>query len=352
MFPRILIDLKKIEENTKIIADNCKKYDVDILGVTKSFCAIKEIAEAEMKGGVTMFADARIENLAKLKDLNMPKMLLRLPMQSKVEEVVKYADISLNSEIETIKLLSEAAIKQGKVHKVVLMNDLGDLREGVLPQDVPNIVEEILKLDGVELYGVGVNLTCYGGIIPDEVNLGKLCDIAEKIREEYSVDLKIVSGGNSSSYYLLEEEKLPKGINNLRMGEILVLGRETAFGKPVHGMYEDAFIFEAEIIELKEKASVPTGTIGMDAFGNTPTFDDRGKRKRAILGVGRQDVDPDNLVPLDEDIDTLGASSDHLIMDVTDSKNDYKVGDIIRFKVDYGSLLTLMTSEYISKEFK
>ena len=350
MYPKIVVDLKKAEQNTKIVADVCAEKNVDIMGVTKVFCGAVEIAEAEMKGGIKYFADSRIENLMKLKDFDLPKVLLRLPMISQVDEVVQYADISLNSELKTIEALNIAAMAKKKIHKIILMIDLGDLREGILPAQFDETVQAILKMNNIMLHGIGVNLTCYGGVVPNEDNLGQLSVFAKHVKDEYKHHLEIVSGGNSSSYYLLPQDRLPEGINNLRMGEILVLGRETAYGELVEGMHDDAFIFEAEIIELKEKDTVPTGEIGMDAFGNKPTFVDKGKRMRAILAVGRQDVDPTSLIPLDERMDYFGSSSDHMMWDVTDC--DYKVGDIVRFKLEYGSILSLFTSQYIEKEYK
>ncbi len=349
MYPRMTIDLKKIEKNTRYIVEKCNEKNIDVMGVTKSFCGDIDIANAEIRGGIKYIADARIENLKKLNELKLQKVLLRLPMISQADDVVKYADISLNSELATIKELNDACFEQKKEHKIILMVDLGDLREGIHPEDFFDVVEEIHKLENIKLYGIGVNLTCYGGVIPDETNLGKLKQLAKEYEEKYNKELEIVSGGNSSSYYLIPEDRLPEGITNLRLGEIIILGRETAYGNGIEDMYDDAFIFEVEIIELKEKDSVPTGNIGMDAFGNKPTFDDKGRRKRAILAAGMQDVRPNNLIPMDEKISFLGSSSDHMIFDVTDSDKEYKVGDILKFKLEYGALLALFTSEYIEK---
>jgi predicted amino acid racemase len=347
MYPRVVVDLNKITENTRIIANKCKESGVDIMGVTKVFCGDPEITKAQIEGGIKYIADSRTENLAKLKDFDLPKVLLRLPMISRVDEVVKYADISLNSELETIKALNIAAMAIKARHKVILMVDLGDLREGILPAQVDDMVKEIIAMENIVLYGIGVNLTCYGGVIPSVTNIGQLAEIADYVEKTYNTKFEIISGGNSSSYHLVEKGELPKGINNLRMGEILVLGRETAYGDLVAGMHDDAFIFEAEIVELKEKDSIPTGDIGMDAFGNKPSFIDKGKRMRAILATGVQDVNADQLIPLDEKIEYLGSSSDHMIWDVTDS--NYRVGDIVQFKLEYGSILSLFTSEYIKK---
>ncbi|QZY57032.1 ornithine racemase Orr [Crassaminicella profunda] len=350
--PRIEVNLSKIRHNTSVLKEVCDKKNIKLAGVTKVFCAIPKIAKAMVDGSIDMLADSRVENLKKLENIKIPKMLLRLPMISQAEDVVKYADMSLNSELQTIESLSKEAIKQSKVHNIVLMVDLGDLREGVWRSDVIHTVKEILKFKGIKLIGMGTNLTCYGGVIPSNENLGLLSELAETIEKEFGITLEIISGGNSSSLYLLEKEEMPKKINHLRLGEAIVLGRETAYGADIKDTYQDAFTFIAEIIELKEKPSVPIGEIGMDAFGNTPTFVDKGIRKRAILAVGRQDVSIDNLIPMDKNMEILGASSDHLIVDVTDAKKDLKVGDEIRFNVEYGALLQLITSEYIHKSIQ
>ena len=351
-YPALIIDKNKVKHNTRLLADKCREHGINIAGVTKVFCAIPEVAAAMVEGGASLLADSRVQNLKKLKDMKVPKMLLRIPMLTQVEEVVELADISLNSEYETIRALSEAALKKGRVHSIILMTDIGDLREGVWNTEVVEFAGRILELKGVKLAGLGVNLTCYGGVIPNETNLGQLVDIAGQIENRYGIKLDIISGGNSSSVYLLDKGRMPERINQLRLGESIVLGFETAYGERIPGTHRDAFTFAAEIIELKEKPTMPIGEIGMDAFGQKPVFEDRGIRKRAILGAGRQDMRVDGIFPRDEKITILGASSDHLILDVTDSARDYKVGDIIEFDVNYGGLMAVATSEYVYKTVK
>lgn len=349
MYPQVEVSLPKLRENVRTLKNICVANDVSMWAVTKCFCGNPEISGAIAESGADMLADARISNLKKLKDISIKKVLLRIPMHSEVEEVVEFANYSLNSELSTLKLLSEAAIKKSKIHNVVIMIDLGDLREGVWPDKLEEFLSEAVKLNGIKIKGFGVNLTCYGGVVPDEKNLGKLIEISKEMAEKFNLDIEIISGGNSSSFYLLTSGGLPKGINNLRLGEIVLLGRETAYGNAVDGLNQDVFKLRAQIIELKEKPSLPIGTIGMDAFGNKPEFEDRGIIKRAIIGVGRQDIDPGNMHPVDAKINILGSSSDHTILDVTNSDTSYKVGDIVEFSMDYGCLLKAMTSEYVEK---
>jgi predicted amino acid racemase len=248
-----------------------------------------------------------------------------------------------------LRALSSAAVTANKVHEVIIMVDLGDLREGVLPDDLESVVKEVLSMQNLFLAGIGVNLTCYGGVIPDDYNLGRLVELAKNIETKFNISLKYISGGNSSSLYKLIDKTLPKGITNLRLGEAVVLGRETAYGEKIEKTFEDTFLLETQIIELKEKESVPTGKIGMDAFGNTPSFIDKGKMKRAIVAIGRQDVRVEGLTPVDAGVEIIGASSDHLILDVTGVSGALEVGDVIGFRVDYGALLSLMTSKYVEK---
>ena len=89
----------------------------------------------------------------------------------------------------------------------------------------------------------------------------------------------------------------------------------------------------------------------MDAFGRKPVYEDKGEMIRAICAVGRQDVGPDGLKLVDEGIEVLGSSSDHMILNLTNAAKEYKVGDTIQFKLKYGGILNVMTSEYIRKVY-
>lgn len=347
--PRIEIDLEKIEHNTKVIVNKCCSQDIDVAGVTKVFCGDMDVALAMVKGGVKYLADSRMQNIINLSKIEIPKILLRVPMQSEIEDVVKYCDLSLNSEIDTIRKIGIEAKKQHKVHKVILMVDLGDLREGIWHEDFPEFLDSIAGLHGIEIHGIGTNLTCFGGVIPSYENLSLLLDITKKAREQYDIQIPVVSGGNSSSLHLLDKGEMPEGINNLRIGEAIALGRETAFGKRLDDMYDDAVMLYGEIVEIKYKPSKPIGNIGVDAFGNPPEIEDMGPRYRAIVAVGRQDIELHGVFPDDAGVKAIGASSDHLIVDITDSKINYSPGDEIGFKINYGSLLRSMTSPYVKK---
>ena len=361
MYPRLIVDLKKLESNLDAVAKITKEQGgCSLMIVTKGLCADKEMCKMVAKHpAVDFMADSRVANIKsyayEARTNEAMTVLLRIPMHSEVADVVKYVDLSFNSELSTIRLLNEEAAKLGTKHNILLMIDLGDLREGIFYQDEDIIfetVEEILAMKNINLYGIGVNLTCYGAIIPKHDNLSNLVAIARKIEEKFGIKLQMVSGGNSSSIYLIGKGELPEGINNLRLGESFLLGNDTAYGEKLPGTTGDALVLEAQIVELKEKPSLPIGEVGVDAFGQKPYYEDRGIIKRAIIAIGKQDTDIDSMEPLDPDVEILGGSSDHIILDVTKSSNGYKVGDIVQFVVGYGGMLKTATSPYVEKVYK
>ena len=351
MYPRVIIDRAKYRHNVDKITSLCAEHGISVSVVTKVFCADQTLIDILNNCHVDYLADSRIVNLKNMQT-DLPKMLLRIPSLHEVDTVVRVANISLNSELETIKALNEAAKKLNIKHKIILMMDVGDLREGVFfKADIEQMVESILLLSHIDLYGLGTNLTCYGGVIPDQESLGRLGDMIVKLKQNYQLEFDMISGGNSSHLYLLEAGQHPAFINNLRIGEAIVLGRETAYGKDMPDLYQDVFILECDLVEIKKKPSIPMGSIGMNAFGKTPQFEDYGLMDRGILAIGKQDVDYHELMPEDQDVRLIGSSSDHLIVDLTHIKQSYQVGDILRFRLTYGSVLSLMTSKYVRKVY-
>lgn len=349
-YPSLTVDLEKLTANTALVVRMCREAGISVMGVTKAFCGDPEIASAMQAGGPAWLGDSRIQNLARLRagGITLPLCLLRLPMLSEVEDVVRVADMSQVSELATAKALSRAAFALGRRHRITLMADLGDLREGLLPQNILQAAKAMATLPALELYGLGVNLACYGGVIPTPEKLQELVDLAKAIRRETGLPLPLVSGGNSSSLHLLPHA-IPKGITQLRIGEGILLGRETTERRLLPGAYPDIFTLHTELIELQEKPSVPLGEIGQDAFGNAPVFEDRGMRMRAIFAIGRQDVIVDGLEPRDPEVEIIGSSSDHMIADVTDARRPLAVGSVLQCNMRYGALISAMLSPYVTK---
>lgn len=354
--PRLEINLDKIYHNTHELVTRLSERGICVTGVTKAALGSAEIANTLLRAGVVSLGDSRIENIktmrlakgALLKNATM--VLIRSPMLSQVKDVVNYADISLNTEIRVIKQLSIEACKQRREHRIILMVELGDLREGIMPEDVVATVHEIIDLPNISLEGIGTNLACRSGVAPDVNNMAALSKLSDLIEATFGLTLNTVSGGNSANiqWALNDNEIHSTHINNLRLGEAILLGCEPLQRQAIDGLHTDAFTLVAEVIESKPKPSKPTGQIEQSAFGQTSPFVDRGIVNQAILAIGIQDIDVDGLRPK-LGIKILGASSDHLI--VESSERELSVGDEVTFQLNYSALLRATTSPFVSTVF-
>lgn len=353
MYPQILIHLPHLRENVKTVRELCARHGIRITGVTKVFRGDPKIAAAYLDGGLTMLGDSRVDNLKRMKDLPAEKWLIRPPMPCEVEELAEYGDASLNSEWEVIQALAAAAARKGKRHKIILMADLGDIREGYVDYDeLLRVAERVDRLPGAELYGLGTNLTCFSFIQPDTEKLELLAGLARRAGEAAGRELPVVSGGNSATIDLMLRGGIPAGVSSLRLGESLLFGKERAKYQYLPGTHQDVFTLECQIVELKDKPSLPWGEVGVDSYGNRPVFTDRGPcRRKAVCALGRQDFDPETTVPEDPGVVMLGASSDHLMLDVTDSGQNYRLGDIVRLRLGYFSTMRAFTSDYVKKVY-
>ncbi|WP_293764981.1 alanine/ornithine racemase family PLP-dependent enzyme [uncultured Aquitalea sp.] len=349
--PCLFVDLPTIAGNASAMVDLCQSSHINPVGIIKLACGSRDVASAMLEGGIKTIGDSRIDNLEKIADLPVEKMLLRIPQISRALDTVKYADISLNSEEHTLRALSAAAVALNRTHRVIVMHDLGDLREGCInADDTVALARLAASLPGLALEGVGANLACYGGVEPTTENQQQLVDIAHRIEAELGIGLHTVSGASSAALPLLLRHGVPVGINQLRLGASLILGIGLN-DEPIPGTSQDAVRLAVEIVELKEKPSVPTGSTALDAFGNKPVFEDFGIRQRAICAIGKQDIDFAELQAVDPGVRIIGGSSDHLILDVSESALNYQVGDAVYFTLSYGGTLQCMTSDYVRKEY-
>jgi len=348
--PRLEIDLAKLAGNVRKITEIYGRKGISVAGVTKGVCGDPKIARVFLENGIGMLADSRLANLERLRlaGIDAPLLLLRLPHLSEAETVVNVADLSLNTEISVIQELSKHSCQNELKHKIILLVELGDLREGIMPDELEAVVEKALQLKGIELAGIGGNLGCLGGIVHDEKNMSELSDLARHIEDKFSISLDYVSVGNSVVYSWVNETTDVKRINHARLGDSMLLGGRDLPEKDIPGVQGNVFTLIAEVIEAKTKPSIPWGKVFADAFGNVPLFEDRGMIRRVILNIGRQDVCLPALIPR-IDIDILGASSDHLIADAR--KTGLNVGDEVEFDLMYGALLSAMTSPYVGKYY-
>ncbi|NLJ81521.1 MAG: alanine/ornithine racemase family PLP-dependent enzyme [Bacteroidales bacterium] len=351
----ITIDSKKLKSNFKYLNEIFKKQSIKWAVVTKLLSGNKNYLTELLTLDIKQVADSRVSNLRAIKSINphIETIYIKPPPKSSIVGVVKYADISMNTEIETIKRLSEEAQKQNKIHKIIIMIELGDLREGVMGENFVDFYENVFKLKNIKIVGIGANLSCLNGVLPNPDKLIQLSLYKELIEAKFDKKITYVSGGSSVTMHLILKNLLPKGINHFRVGESFFLGTDVYNNTDLKNLHTDVFKLYAEIIELIEKPIVPLGEMGSNLEGETHSFNpkDIGKQSyRAIVDLGLLDAEIDHLKLADKNLSFAGASSDMIVIDLHQNKEKYKVGDFIEIKLDYMAILRIMNSRYIEKK--
>lgn len=351
--PRLEIRLDLLAHNATTLIERLRARGIAVCAVTKVTLGSPEIAAVLTAAGATSLGESRIRNVETLRrgGVDAPVMLVRSPLLSEVDRVVEFTDVSCNTEIAVLDGLAEAAQRQGRTHGVVLMVELGDLREGLMPGSLHAAAQRVIELPGLTLRGIGTNLACQNGVVPDVDNMAELSALADGIEQRFSVRLDIVSGGNSANIgWALDPSSNPGRVNHLRLGESILLGTDPVGRSRIDGVHADAFTLVAEVIESQTKPSQPWGSISYTAFGEGVAPDASVRpMHRVIVAVGEQDVDPIDLVP-PPGFEILGASSDHLVLDAGDQ--DVTVGQELRFGVGYRALLRAMTSPFVARDIR
>ena len=345
----------KLQENYNYLDQLFKERNITWGVVSKLLCGNVIYLEELIKLGVTEIHDSRISNLKKIKKLN-PKIqtvYIKPPSKRNIEKIVKYADISFNTEIYTIQLLSEEAKRQNKTHGIIIMIEMGDLREGVLGEELLSFYEQVFSLPNVEIRGIGTNLNCLSGVMPTQDKLIQLSLYKQLIEAKFNVIIPWVSGGTSVAVPLLLKNARPMAVNHFRIGEALFFAKNLFTGETFENMHNDVFKLYAEIIEITEKPNNPIGELGENVAGNAYEIDKNvdlsATSLRAILDFGLLDMQPQYLSPTDESITIIDSSSDMTVIDISNSKNKYNIGDLVSFDLQYMGALYLLNSDYIEK---
>lgn len=352
-YPQLVIATKNLQRNFNCLKEMCRPYGIRITAVVKGFTAVPEACGALWECHPRAIATSRIDQVKKIKeyDPSITTELLRIPALSECDLVVKYADISLNSELAVLQKLNQEALKQGKIHRVILMKDIGDRREGFESEDVMIDAASMVEygMPGLKLYGIGANFGCYGSICVSKEKVDWLADIMEKIEAKIGRQLDVLSIGGTQSFHNMAQGELNPRVNDIRAGISLITKAEYTW-KEDFPERVDAFRIRAEIVELKNKPTMPNGVFGAAALNDERKYVDLGVRKRAILAFGKQDFggSEEGLTPLDPQIKIWGSSSDHTMLDLEECDRNYKLGDIVEFRPNYVVCMYATTSPNVT----
>jgi predicted amino acid racemase len=348
---RVVADTAKIAANTEAIVRLCAGHDIDVVGVSKCVRGEPEIVKAMLQGGVRIIGESRLVNIRRIREagIECAVMLLRLPALSEAEDVVHLAQYSLNSEAEVIRALSAAAIASGRRHGVLVSVETGDRREGVMPEEAAALCRLVLDLPGLDLAGVATSLNCLCGVLPTVENQEAFAQLVESLQQDLGLEFPMVSAGHTGNLHLVMKGQVPACFNQLRIGEAILFGTDTTTDADLPTPYRDAFKIYAEVVELKEKPSAPGGEVGVDAFMRVHEWPDLGLRRRATLSMGELDAGVQFMRPTLAGTFVVGASSDHLVVDVTDAAVPIRVGDELEFVASYNAIAYGWSSCYATR---
>ena len=346
-YPQLEFDLALLRSNADAVISRCRGMGIRVCGVVKGVDGLPEAARVLHAAGAAELGTSRLEQVAKCRAAGVlgPWLLIRIPGLTELPDVVTLCETSLQSEWPTLLALEEECLRQNKTHRVIVMTDLGDLREGFWDKkELVDVCERVERdLPHVQLAGIGVNLTCYGSTKPTPEKMNELVGLARQVEQRIGRKLEIVSGGATSSFTLVHWGTMPAGVNHLRIGEAILLGKDLQVDWGIRDMdylRMDALTLRAEVVEVKDKPTYPIGEFAIDAFGRKPVYEDRGIRRRAILALGRADVgELESLIPREPGLTVIGGSSDHCIVDVEDCPRRLQVGDIVEFSLCYSHML-------------
>ncbi|MDA3952648.1 MAG: alanine/ornithine racemase family PLP-dependent enzyme [Bacteroidales bacterium] len=353
----IVLNKEKLAHNFTFLNKLFKKHKIEWAVVSKLLCGNKAYIKEVIDLGIKQICDSRVSNLKAIKEIdsNIETIYIKPPAKRSLKSIIKYADISINTEFTTIKLLNLEARKLNKTHKIMIMIEMGELREGVMWDDFIDFYESVFELSNIEVVGIGTNLSCLYGVLPNQDKLIQLSLYEQLIEAKFNKNIAYVSGGSSVTIPLIFQGLLPQSINHFRVGETLFLGTDVYNDSTIRNMEHNVFQLFAEIIELSEKPMIPSGEMGTNVEGNGYDFDDNDVGKssyRAILDIGLLDVEEKHIQPKDNNIEIAGSSSDMIVLDIGKNPKNYKVGDLIEFSLDYMGTLSVLNSRYIEKRIK
>lgn len=349
-----IVNVSKIERNLDAIRAQARTRGIDFVSVVKSFHDSAQLMRLFDQRRPSYLGMSKLALAEKFQaEVVSPIMMTSIPSPADAARVVRVADVSLNSNLETIAALDRAAGEAGTRHEAIVMIDVGDLREGILPHEATGFVGAITErgFKNFSIRGIGTNYACANGVEPSARNLEMIYSLAREIGDSYA-ERPCVSLGGSSILNWLDSEYLRDWPTQIRIGQSILLGTMPVVGTAAPGLFTDTLVFRSTILEQALKPSAPSEPVGADALGAVNRRCDRGFRRRAILDFGVSDTDPKALSPCDPGISIVTANSDYTIVDVTNSNQPYDVGDTIDFIPKYRAMLQGFISPYLEKKYQ
>jgi len=341
--PLIVVNLDAVAEATRRLADDLLRRGIALIGVTKCVDGEPLIGRTMLEAGCSGLADSRLSGLVKLAAHALaPLTLIRPPQPDELEAVAQVADRVCLSDVGVARVLAEHA--RGAALQVLLTVDLGDRREGVLPEAAPAVATQLSRLPGIELAGICVNFACLSGQLPSPELFRQAEDVLAAIADACAGEPLLSLGGTCVVQAL--DGYRPRFTTELRAGGGPVFGYDFVSGSGIAGLERTDPVLSAVVLESYRKPPATPGRYGRDAFGHVPDADlPRDDAWYSLLNLGRRDVEPQGLRPLLPGTRIVGATSD---VTVLVSDEPLTPGDEVEFAVDYDALVRAITSPYVA----
>jgi ornithine racemase len=344
----LTIDVAAVRLNVAALTHRLASQGIDIVGVTKAVDGDPDVGRAMLAGGAVALADSRLPALARLADRGLgPRLLIRPPQRDELDLALEVADGLLLSDASTARALSARA--GARLVPFLMVVDMGDRRDGVLPEDAVALAAELAGLPGLALAGIAVNFACLSGLQPSVTLFEQadaiLAEVAGFCRDEPTLSL----GGTYCLPHLFDGFR-SRHRCVVRLGAGLYFGHYTLpTVTPIPGLLRADPILTATVIESRVKPGPPQGLIGPDSFGHVPDRAlPRHRARHVLLAMGRRESEPRCLRPMLADSYVAGMSSDHTLL-IT--RAPLAAGDTVDFALDYEGLVRAVTSPFVRKVF-
>ena len=330
---KLRINTPSIVHNFEKLKNQCEARGIQLVPVTKVCLSNRHIVESFQRCGAETIADSDARRLSRL-DVAIGRFLLKVSLSDAMGDDLS-CDCVITSSVEVLQALSTRA--NTNPPKVFLALELGDLREGIVPERLPGFLESALKLPNISIVGLGANFGCLSGKLPDRGTCEILRETLHLVRKRIGFEFEHVSFGGTAVYPSLMDGSLPDFVNHLRIGEAIFFGHNLCTNESIPGMNQETFILSSEILEVSEKNVHRDGEYGLNAFGEDVAFVDSGVRKRAILDFGQLGAPIRSVFPRDDRIRIVGSTHEYSVIDISDTIETYRVGDSVEFTMNYNS---------------
>lgn len=346
--PRVEIHLGKITQNARCLVRRLGARGISVTGVTKAVRGHPDVARAMLDGGVVGLAEARVNAITRMRAAGIacPISMIRAPISQDMKDVVRCCSASHNTEIDTILKLGSVAWEENTVHQIIVTVEMGDLRDGIMPEDLNDFASRVVSTPGLAFMGIAANFACLGNVAPTAEDMATLSRLADQVKGLCGPSLPLVSGGGSANLAWALGDGATGRINNLRLGEAILLGIDPVSGQPITGLHTDAFVLFAEVIEARLKPRSMPMRSSVPKYGKLELVSKVEERNRAVLALGRQDTDASGLT-FTAGTAFIGATSDHTVVDT--GQADLSVGTEVKVSLNYNALMRAMSAPDVEK---